>query len=162
LIHGDGEVREHELLGALHTGIERTFDQDPAMALRVLADIALRAASPAVNDPTTAVQALDEIDNLLRRIVTRDLAVDTVNGADGRPRLRLRLLSWDDYVATALDEIVATAGSSWAIHWRVDLMLDELMAIAPADRVPALRARVRRTRPLVGQASMGLDDDTGH
>jgi uncharacterized membrane protein len=107
VVHGDGNVDAHELVRALKTGIERTFDQDPTMALRVLADIALRALSPAVNDPTTAVQALDEIDNLLRQIVTRDLAVETVNGSDDQPRLQLRLPTWDDYVTVALDEIIA-------------------------------------------------------
>jgi uncharacterized membrane protein len=96
LVHGDGEVPARELLRALQTGIERTFDQDPTMALRVLADIALRALSPAVNGPTTAIQALDEIDSLLRQLVNRDLAVETVNGSDDQPRLRLRLPTWDD------------------------------------------------------------------
>ena len=44
---------------------QRTIDQDPAFVLRMLVDIAIRALSPAVNDPTTAVQALDRIEGLL-------------------------------------------------------------------------------------------------
>jgi len=142
LVHGDGEVPAHELLRALQTGIERTFDQDPTMALRVLADIALRALSPAVNDPTTAIQALDEIDSLLRQIVNRDLAVEIVNGSGDRPRVRLRLPTWDDYVTVAVDEITATASSSRPVRERVDRLLTELIAIAPAGRAEALQARV--------------------
>ena len=147
MIHGDGALEEHDVIRALHTGIERTFDQDPTMALRVLADIALRALSPAINDPTTAVQALDEIDSLLRQILGRDLAVETVEGSDGQPRLRLRLPTWEDYVAVALDEIIAMAGSSWQVSRRVDRLLAGLIAIAPADRAEAVQARIERTRP---------------
>jgi uncharacterized membrane protein len=144
LTHGDGEVAAHELAGSLQMGIERTFDQDPTMALRVLADIALRALSPAVNDPTTAVQALDEIDNLLRQLIGRDLAVETVNGSDGQPRLLLRLPTWEDYVSVALDEIIAFAGSSWQVRRRVERLLTDLMSIAPAERAEALQTRVER------------------
>jgi len=147
VIHGDGAFAEHDVIRALHSGIERTFDQDPTMALRVLADIALRALSPAINDPTTAVQALDEIDSLLRQILGRDLAVETVKGSDGQPRLKLRLPTWEEYVAVALDEIIAMAGSSWQVSRRVDRLLADLIAIAPADRAEAVQARIERTRP---------------
>jgi uncharacterized membrane protein len=146
VIHGDGKLAEHEVLRSLHTGIERTFDQDPAMALRVLADIALRALSPAINDPTTAVQALDEIDGLLRQIMGRDLAVETVNGSDGQPRLKLRLPRWEDYVAVALDEIIAIAGASWQVRRRVERLLASMIAMAPAGRAEALQTRIDRTR----------------
>jgi uncharacterized membrane protein len=152
VIHGDGELAEHEVIRSLHAGIERTFDQDPAMALRVLADIALRALSPAMNDPTTAVQALDEIDSLLRQIMGKDLAVETVNGSDGQPRLKLRLPNWEDYVAVALDEIIAIAGSSWQVRRRVDRLLASLISIAPAGRAEALQARIDRTLPYANGA----------
>ena len=54
-----------ELEGVIALGDERTFDQDPAFALRMMVDIANKALSPAVNDPTTAVQVLDHIGDLL-------------------------------------------------------------------------------------------------
>jgi uncharacterized membrane protein len=63
--HTEPEL-ERAVLKALAVGEERTFEQDPAFAFRLLADIALRALSPAVNDPATAVQALDTMDGLLR------------------------------------------------------------------------------------------------
>ena len=144
IVHGAGEVAADELLPALRTGIERTFDQDPAMALRVLADIALKALSPAVNDPTTAVQALDEIDQLLRVLVGRDLAVETVKGSDGETRVLLPLPSWEDYVGVALDEIIALDRASPLVGGRVDRLLTELVAIAPAGREEALQARLER------------------
>jgi hypothetical protein len=88
LIHGsvDGTL-DDEILGALEVGRERTFEQDPTLALRILADIALRSLSPAINDPTLAVQALDGIDALLRRLATRTLKVGRIRpeGNAARP-----------------------------------------------------------------------------
>ena len=57
---------------------ERTFEQDPKYALRLLVDIAIRALSPAINDPTTAVQALDQIQDLLLRLGRRRLEIGAV------------------------------------------------------------------------------------
>ena len=116
------------------------------MALRMLADIALRALSPAVNDPTTAVQALDEIDSLLRQLMRRDLAVESVNGSGGRPRLLLRLPTWEDYVAVALDEIIAIGRSSWQVRPRLERLLTDLIAIAPTEHAEALHPRLERAR----------------
>jgi uncharacterized membrane protein len=121
------------------------------MALRVFADIALRALSPAVNDPSKAIQALDEIDSLLRRIVNTDLAVQTINGSDGQPRLQLRLPTWDEYLTVALDEIIAAGASSSLVTRRVDRLLTDLIAIAPAERAEALRARIERGQPARGR-----------
>jgi uncharacterized membrane protein len=66
----------------------------------------------AMNDPTTAVQALDAIDDLLRDLARRDLAVETVGDAEGQPRVQLHLLRWEDYVGVAPDEIIAIRSAS--------------------------------------------------
>ncbi len=66
---------DRAILAALRVAHERTFEQDPLFALRVLADIALRGMSSAINDPTTAVEALDAIDSLLRPLARRELDV---------------------------------------------------------------------------------------
>ncbi len=65
---------------------QRTIDQDPAFALRMLVDIAIRALSPAINDPTTAVQALDRIESLLAELATRRPGPSLVVDDDGTPR----------------------------------------------------------------------------
>jgi hypothetical protein len=56
------------LCGTIHFGFERTSEQDPKYPVRLLVDIAIKALSPAINDPTTAVQAIDQIEDLLRRL----------------------------------------------------------------------------------------------
>ena len=59
---------EQRLKAAFEIGDERTFEQDPKYAIRLVVDIAIKALSPAINDPTTAVQALDQIEDLLIRL----------------------------------------------------------------------------------------------
>jgi uncharacterized membrane protein len=49
-------------------GRERTIEQDPAIALRILVDVAIRALSPAVNDPTTAVQVSRRLRAMLEEL----------------------------------------------------------------------------------------------
>ena len=71
-----GELDERssvELEGMIALGEERTFDQDPAFALRMMVDLANRALSSAVNDPTSAVQVLDHIGAVLGLIGKTDL-----------------------------------------------------------------------------------------
>ena len=107
-LHG-GEVADTAVLGGLVTGPERTFYQDPLFAFRLLADIGLRALSPAVNDPATAVQVLDTIESLLQALVSRDLDVADVADDAGTVRVVLALPSWDDYLRTGLDDLIESA-----------------------------------------------------
>ncbi|MBV9918123.1 MAG: DUF2254 domain-containing protein [Solirubrobacterales bacterium] len=139
------------IVGALTLGEERTFEQDPALALRVLADIALRALSPAVNDPTTAVQALDAIDGLLRVLAGRDLDVGHIAGSDGAIRVALVLPTWDVYLSLALDEIIALPAASPNVARRILRLIDDLQAIAPSSLRPGLEARRRQVCLREGQ-----------
>jgi uncharacterized membrane protein len=139
------------VVNALTVGEERTYEQDPLFAIRVLADIALRALSPAVNDPTTAVQALDAMDGLLRVLATRELNVGRIADRDGTLRITLVLPTWEDYLAVALDEIIALREVSPNVSRRILRLLDELEAITPAGRHPALAARRRQIQDANGK-----------
>lgn len=132
---------EPDVLKALTVGEERTFEQDPAFALRLLADIALRALSSAVNDPATAVQALDRMDGLLRVLATRDLAIRRIADSDGTTRVELVLPTWEEYLAVALDEIIALPAISPNVSRRILRLLDELAEITPPSRRSELTAR---------------------
>jgi len=132
---------EPEVLKAVTVGVERTFEQDPALALRLLADIALRALSPAVNDPTTAVQALDRIASLLRVLATRDLDIDNIADGSGTTRVKLVLPTWEQYLAVALDAIIALPGLLPTVTRRLTRLLDDIAALAPPGRRPGLDKR---------------------
>ena len=86
---------------------ERTIEQDPAFAMRIVVDTAIRALSPAVNDPTTAVQALDVLEVLVRELAGRDLEASLARDAAGDVRVVWRSPSWDDVLDLAFDEIRA-------------------------------------------------------
>ena len=83
-------VAEAEAADMVALGDERTIEQDPSFAIRILVDVANLALSPAVNDPTTAVQVLDYLGETLRLIGTTDelpaktVAPTTKKGKAGR------------------------------------------------------------------------------
>ena len=92
------------LRGLFVIGEERTIEQDPAFALRILVDIAIRALSPAVNDPTTAVQVLGAIEDLLLVIGESDLhGRGELRDRDGTLRVRVETRRWEDMLALAPD-----------------------------------------------------------
>ncbi|MFZ4789774.1 MAG: DUF2254 domain-containing protein [Candidatus Competibacteraceae bacterium] len=102
---GQHPLPEAPLRRAIHLARERTFEQDPQYPLRLLVDIAIKALSPAINDPTTAVQALDQIEDLLRRLGRRVLNAGYVTDDQGVVRLIFPTPTWEDYLALAFDEI---------------------------------------------------------
>jgi len=143
IVHGSADSSlDVAVLQAIRTGEQRTFEQDPTLALRVLVDIALRALSPAINDPTTAVQALDCEESLLRLLIGRDLDVGEITGPNGRTRVLLDLPNWGDYVALAVDEIVEAGAGQARIRRRLERLLRDLLALAPESRRPPLQARL--------------------
>jgi uncharacterized membrane protein len=147
-LHG-GEVPDAAVVGGLVTGPERTFDQDPLFAFRLLADIALRALSPAVNDPATAVQVLDTIESLLQALASRDLDVADVTDHTGTVRVVLALPSWDDYLRTGLDDLLESASQSPMVLARARALLTTLLNAAPPARQPPITRRLRRAEELV-------------
>ena len=146
-VHG-GEVADGAVLGGLVTGPERTFDQDPLFAFRLLADIAMRALSPAVNDPATAVQVLDTIESLLQPLVSRHLDVADVADDAGTVRVVLALPSWDDYLRTGLDDLIESASQSPMVLLRAQALLTSLRNTAPPARQPPVARRLHRAEEL--------------
>ncbi len=106
-------VDEDALRGGLILDPERTLDEDVAYGVRLLVDIALRSmADSPLQDPTTAVQAIDRLHDLLRQIAPRPIPDGRHADGDGTTRLVVPVMSWEDYVHLAFDEIrLAGAGS---------------------------------------------------
>ena len=160
-LHG-GEVTDKTVLAGLVTGPERTFHQDPLFAFRLLADIGMRALSPAVNDPATAVQVLDTIESLLQLLVSRDLDVAEVADDAGTVRVVLALPSWDDYLRTALDDLLESAAQSPMVLLRARALLTTVLNAAPPARQPPITRRLQRTEQLgAGNFAVIWHDTTG-
>jgi uncharacterized membrane protein len=124
-------------------GQERTLEQDPAFAFRILVDIASKGLSPAINDPTTAVLAVDQIHHLLRTVGSRHLDDGRVCDRAGRLRLAYRTPDWEDYVRLAVTEIRQFGGASIQIARRLRAMLENLIQTLPEERATLLRQELK-------------------
>jgi uncharacterized membrane protein len=139
VFHGKGAPLAEALRQSIAVGQERTLEQDPAFAFRIIVDIASKGLSPAINDPTTAVLAVDQIHHLLRTVGSRHLADGQVCDAVGQVRLVYRTPNWGDFVQLAVTEIRQFGGGSVQILRRLRAMLENLIQTLPPERVPLLR-----------------------
>ncbi|HXZ50766.1 MAG TPA: DUF2254 domain-containing protein, partial [Burkholderiales bacterium] len=106
VVYGGTAAPEEQALRAMvAVGAERTLEQDPMFGFRILVDIAIKALSPAINDPTTAVVAIDQIHRLLRELGKRELRREEVVDQSGRLRVIFRTPNWEDFVHLACNEI---------------------------------------------------------
>ena len=141
-VHGGREtIPEANLRRAIRLERERTFEQDPKYPIRLLVDIAIRALSPAVNDPTTAVQALDQIEDLLRRLGRRELEAGYAGDETGALRVIFPTPTWEDYLTLAFDEIRQYGATSIQVMRRLRSALFDLAEAVP---VPERRLAVQR------------------
>jgi uncharacterized membrane protein len=146
-LHG-GDASDAAVLAGLVTGQERTFGQDPLFAFRLLADIGLRALSPAVNDPATAVQVLDTIQSLLAPLASRDLDVTEIADGTGAVKVVLALPSWDDYLRIALEDLIEAGSRSPMVLLRARALLAGLADVAPPQRRSSITWRLHRAEEL--------------
>jgi uncharacterized membrane protein len=138
LYAGASALTDANLRSAVVFGSERTMEQDPTFSFRIVIDIALKALSPAINDPTTAVLAIDQLHRLLRKVGTRHLRTDEIADAAGRLRVILRTPNWEDFVHLAFNEIRTCGSNSMQVVRRLRAMVENLMQTLPAHRHPAL------------------------
>ena len=149
LYGGAARIDDRKLRAAVAFGSERTMEQDPMFAFRILVDIALKALSPAINDPTTAVVAIDQVHRLLRAVGRRRLHGEEIGDHTESRRVVFRTPNWEDYVHVAFTEIRGCGASNVQIARRLRAMLDNLVAALPKHRrVPLEDERQRLDRML--------------
>ena len=131
-------------LAALHSGLERTLDEDVAYGFRMLVDMGERSLSEsAFLDPTTAVQCIDRLHDGLRQLANRVLPDGRLHDAKGHLRLTVPAMSWDAYVHLAFDEIRLAGAHSPQVSRRLVAALDDLLEVAPVERRPVLADQLR-------------------
>jgi uncharacterized membrane protein len=148
----EGVIDERRLRCSMVIGDGRTFEQDPKYAIRLLVDIAIKALSPAINDPTTAVQALDQIEDLLLCLGRRHLEIGTHLDSDGKLRLVAPFPTWDDLVRLAFDEICCYGATSVQVMRRMNALVTDLTEYIPEERRPALRYWDARLKASIARA----------
>jgi uncharacterized membrane protein len=139
LLHGGAEAaQERKLRACVVVGAERTMEQDPLFAFRILVDIANKALSKAINDPTTAVLAIDQLHRLLRSAGARNLRTDQILDQAGELRVIFRTPNWEDFVHLAFTEIRFYGAENMQIARRLRAMIVNLTDTLPAQRHSAL------------------------
>ena len=131
---GAAAIDDRRLRASVALGSERTMEQDPTFAFRILVDIAIKALSAAINDPTTAVLAIDQLHRLLRLVGLRHLRDEELRDDAGTLRLVHRTPNWEDYVHLTCTEIRHYGGGSMQIARRLRSMLENLLQSLPPHR----------------------------
>jgi uncharacterized membrane protein len=142
LYGGSRSVDEEALRDAVAFGSERTLEQDPTFAFRIVIDIALRALSAAINDPTTAVLAIDQLHRMLRMVGNRHLRTDEIRNQSGELRVIFRTPNWEDHVHLAFSEIRSCGSKNLQIVRRLRAMIDNLVETLPTQCHPSLQQQL--------------------
>jgi len=159
-VHGGRQpLVEPPLRRAIRVARERTFEQDPKYPLRLLVDIAIKALSPAINDPTTAVQALDQIEDLLHRLGRRALDAGCVQDDRGALRLVFPTPTWEDYLTLAFDEIRQYGVSSVQVMRRLRSALVGLAdSVTEAERKAVVQRYLHHLNLVVEHSVLDAED----
>jgi uncharacterized membrane protein len=139
---GAAAIDDRRLRESVALGSERTIEQDPTFALRILVDIAIKALSAAINDPTTAVMAIDQLHRLLRLVGMRALRDEERRDATGELRLVYPTPNWEDFVHLTCTEIRHCGGGSIQVVRRLRSMLDNLLQSLAPHRHAELRLQL--------------------
>ena len=142
-VAGAGDPDGDRVRAAIALGRERTVRQDVGFGFRQLVDVAEKALSPGVNDPTTAVQCLDQVHSLLRQLATRPFPSGVHADRRGAVRLVVATPSWSDYVHLALDEVRHWGAGSLQVQRRLRDLLEDLATVVDAERRPPLEKQRR-------------------
>ncbi len=132
------------LSGMVALGVERTIEQDPAFALRVMVDVATRALSPAVNDPTTAVQVLDYVEETLRVFGTSAPPGDRGTSDVLTVGVIVPVRTWPDTLSLGVTEIWEYGAASIQVARRLRALLEELGELVPPESRAAVADEMRR------------------
>lgn len=154
-----GDAAAGQLEGMIALGDERTFDQDPAFALRMMVDIANKALSPAVNDPTTAVQVLDHIGEILGFVGETDFESRTKAVSPGSAiAVTIVTRRWEDLVMLGLTEIREFGATSVQVVRRLRALLEELLATVRPEHRAVVEEELRRLEASVADNWRGAVD----
>jgi uncharacterized membrane protein len=154
----DGD--ERALCGLFALGDERTIEQDPAFAVRIMVDVALKALSAAINDPTTATQVLDHLEELLRLIGATPLEghVRVIRDEGGAVRIVAVGRRWEEYLELACTEIREYGAGSIQVQRRLRAMLEVLRETVRPEHVEAVEAELERLNATVERSFGGSVD----
>jgi len=142
---------------AFALGNQRTSAQDVEYAIHQLVEIAVRALSPGINDPFTAVACVDRLGSALSRLAQRKMPSPYRHDEDQRLRVLAAPITFPEIVDAALNQIRQCARPSAAVSIR---LLETITLVAEAVHRPADRAALQRhAEMIVRGAREGLPEE---
>jgi uncharacterized membrane protein len=154
-----GTRAERRIRNMIALGDERTIEQDPAFGIRIMVDIADKALSPAINDPTTAVQVLNHLSEVLRLIGTTDLSRSRwTAGSAIRTGLVIPARSWEDYLTLGVTEIREYGCAAIQVMRRMRAMLEELRDEVRPENQATVEEELARLQATVARTFAGSVD----
>lgn len=146
-----------ELRRAFMFGPTRTLEQDIEFGILQLVDIALKAISPAVNDPSTAINCIDQLSSVLIRFASREAPRTNFYDPPGVLRVSIPYVGFDRLVESAFEQIRLYAQTDVAVSLRILRALSDIALTLPdgADR----RLLMVHGRQLMTGCSALLNED---
>ena len=142
----------------LVTSFERTSLQDVSFGLRQLTDVAIKALSPGINDPTTAVHALGHSSALLCQFARRDLGPRVLRDEQGETRVVLARPDLRALLRLTIDQPARYGAADPAVLTRLFTILRELAWVSAPHQHPVVVDEVARLRRLVARQHFGVED----
>ena len=141
-----------QIVQAVSVEHERTMRDDVLFGLRQLVDIADKALSPGINDPTTAVQVLDQIHELLQNIARAQPRADVYRDSSGAVRAFVPRPTWEQYVDHALEEILLYGRDSIHVLRRLRTLTIDLSRTVQESYRPVIAAYLNRIETCIDEA----------
>jgi uncharacterized membrane protein len=126
-------------------GSGRTPHQDPELGIVELVDIAVKALSPGINDPTTAMMAIDRLGQLMRAIGSGQPAARARCDAEGAIRLVLPPYEFEEMVGVAFDQIRHYGVTNPTVAIKLLTTQGEVAALVGRRERAALETAIRHT-----------------
>ena len=120
-----------ELLAAFDFGPTRTLQQDVEFGVLQIVDVALKAISPAVNDPTTAINCVDQLSRIMIRFASREPPEDLLYDPPGIVRASIGWIHFERLLEAAVEQIRMYAKTDVAVSLRLLRALGDIAASTP-------------------------------
>ncbi len=152
------EELAQQINDAFILGSQRTPSQDIEYAINQLVEVAVRALSPGINDPFTAMTCVDRLSTALRRIALREIPSALRYDEQGKLRVIAPSITFAGIVDAAFNQIRQYATQSPAVSIR---LLEAIAAIIPAVKCPEDLATLKRHTQMIARSGENLPEREG-
>jgi uncharacterized membrane protein len=146
-----------ELRGAFDFGPTRTLQQDVEFGVLQIVDIALKAISPAVNDPSTAINCVDQLSSIMIRFASREPPEAVLYDPPGTMRVVIPWIGFDRLLEAAFEQIRLYSKSDVAVSLRLLRALGDIAATTPDPEYR--RTLAERSRRVVAGCAEKLGEE---